>query len=79
MICLGHKKGKRKRERDVVERALGVGLGDGEVFPFKEVFHAELSGRCPLCGSRLKRFRNKDGSGFICPKGDWGASSFGEW
>lgn len=67
---MGHKKGKRKRERVlrervVVERALGIhrkgfcpicGEKCVRLSPdkHKDVFYAVSSGRCPRCGSRLK-------------------------
>jgi hypothetical protein len=62
---LGHRKGKRKRERDVVERALGVGLGDDEDFPFEEWDQAVVFGVCPCCNSALEKYVD----GFGCPNG----------
>ena len=66
-MFLGHKKGKRKRERVVVERALDV--EHKKFCPIcgervtklcrdnpddKEVSDALESGKCPRCGSGLK-------------------------
>ena len=67
---MGHKKGVRKRERELVERALGLGdsgsvCGVDEGFPFEELGSATVFGVCPCCGSALVERVD----GFGCPHG----------
>jgi hypothetical protein len=71
---MGHKRGKRKRERLVVEKALGVGSDDDEDFPFNELGEAVVSGKCPKCGCVLEKVEDEVERGLRCPKGDWGVS-----